>query len=43
MATKIDVSDLARIELPDADEHTTKLGELWRDQPVVLVWLRHYG
>lgn len=34
---------LADIELPDHDGHAVRLGDLWRDQPAVLVWLRHYG
>jgi hypothetical protein len=34
---------LADITLPDQDGHETRLGDLWRDRPAVLVWLRHYG
>lgn len=34
---------LADITLPDQDGHQTRLGDLWRDRPAVLVWLRHYG
>lgn len=34
---------LADITLPDQDGHATRLGDLWRDRPAVLVWLRHYG
>jgi hypothetical protein len=34
---------LADIVLPDHDGNEVRLGELWRDRPVVLVWLRHYG
>ena len=34
---------IADIRLPDAHGNETRIGDLWRDQPVVLVWLRHYG
>ena len=31
------------IRLPSADKEEVRLGDLWQDQPLVLVWLRHYG
>ncbi len=34
---------LEDIVLVDSEEHEVRLGDLWRDRPVVLVWLRHYG
>lgn len=34
---------LAGIELLDADEVRVRLGALWRDRPVVLVFIRHFG
>src|ERR1700730_4287466 len=34
---------LADIVLPDHEGHDTRLGDLWREGPVALVWLRHYG
>jgi hypothetical protein len=34
---------LADIVLPDQDGDEVRLGGLWRDGPVALVWLRHYG
>lgn len=34
---------LAEMVLPDQDGHEVRLGDLWREQPAVLVWLRHYG
>jgi hypothetical protein len=34
---------LADIVLPDQDGNEVRLGDLWRDGPVALVWLRHYG
>jgi hypothetical protein len=34
---------LADIVLPDQDGERVRLGDLWKDGPVALVWLRHYG
>jgi hypothetical protein len=34
---------ISEIVLPDTHDQPTRLGDLWQDQPVVLVWLRHYG
>jgi hypothetical protein len=34
---------LAAIELSDWRGQITPLGELWRERPVVLVFLRHFG
>ena len=34
---------LADITLPDHDGEPVRLGDLWADGPVALVWLRHYG
>jgi hypothetical protein len=34
---------LADIVLPDQDGNDVRLGDLWRDGPVTLVWIRHYG
>jgi peroxiredoxin len=34
---------LADIELPDHDGNSVRLGDLWQEEPVVLVWVRHYG
>jgi hypothetical protein len=31
------------IVLLDHQDREVRLGDLWREQPVVLVWLRHYG
>jgi len=36
-------SRLSPIVLPDADGHEIRLGSLWLNQPVVLVFFRHYG
>lgn len=34
---------LADIVLLDHDGDEVRLGELWSERPVALVWLRHYG
>lgn len=34
--------DLAEIRLREADGGEVRLGDLWRDETAVLVWLRHY-
>ncbi len=34
---------LADITLPDQDGRGVRVGDLWRERPVALVWLRHYG
>ena len=35
--------DLADMVLKDHQGEEVRLGDLWRDQPAVLVFLRHYG
>lgn len=40
------MTTLAAIEdvvLPDSQGQPKRIGDLWKEQPVVLVWLRHYG
>lgn len=38
------VSDaLTRAEVLDTDGKPHLLGELWRERPVVLLWVRHFG
>jgi hypothetical protein len=34
---------LAALVVHDLDGSDVRLGDLWADRPVVLVWLRHYG
>jgi hypothetical protein len=34
---------LADIVLLDHDGKEVRLGDLWGERPVALVWLRHYG
>jgi hypothetical protein len=33
----------ADITLLDHDGEPVRLGDLWSERPVALVWLRHYG
>ena len=35
--------DLADVVLEDHRGEEVRLGDLWSEGPVVLVWLRHYG
>jgi len=35
--------ELADVVLQDHTGAEVRLGDLWRDQPAVLVFLRHYG
>jgi hypothetical protein len=39
----VDLTTLAATTLPDPDGRPFRLGDLWRDQAVVLVFLRHFG
>ncbi len=39
----MDVARLAAIELASHDGRRVRLGELWSERPVVLVFLRHFG
>jgi hypothetical protein len=34
---------LEDLTLPDHEGIPVRLGDLWRERPVALVWLRHYG
>lgn len=38
-----DVKQLAAIELIDPNENRQRLGDLWAERPVVLLFLRHFG
>lgn len=31
------------VVLPDSDGNDVRLGDLWADDTVLVVWLRHYG
>ena len=37
------VKAIEDVVLPDSYGREQRVGDLWKDQPVVLVWLRHYG
>ena len=39
----MDIDTLADLELPDAAGAAHRLGDLWADRPIVLVFLRHFG
>jgi hypothetical protein len=39
----MDLTALSNVSLPAADGTTVRLGDTWHDQPVVLVFLRHFG
>jgi len=34
---------LENINVLDLDGHAVRLGDLWRDQTVVLAFIRHFG
>ena len=38
-----DMSAIEDIKLPDPDGDLVRLGDLWSDHRVLVVWLRHYG
>jgi len=35
--------ELADLIVKDTEARDVRLGDLWRDRPAVLVFLRHYG
>jgi peroxiredoxin len=39
----MDVARLSSISLPDQNGTMHRLGDLWADQPVIVVFLRHFG
>lgn len=38
-----DLKTIEDLELPDSHGAPTRLGDLWAQQPTIVVWLRHYG
>jgi hypothetical protein len=38
-----DVRSIEDLRLPDSFGEEKRVGDLWKDQPTILVWLRHYG
>jgi len=41
--TGVDIGRLQEVTLSDADGVRHRLGDLWADRPVILVFLRHFG
>lgn len=39
----MNMDSIASVTLPDADGDEVRLGDLWADHKVLIVWLRHYG
>jgi hypothetical protein len=39
----VDGGALARLTVLDTDERPVALGDLWREEPAVVAWLRHFG
>jgi len=39
----MDMTALADVSLDDSSGMTHRVGDLWKEQPVVLVFLRHFG
>jgi hypothetical protein len=39
----MDANELAQVTVKDVEGRDVRLGDLWRDKPAVLVFLRHYG
>lgn len=38
-----DAGELAEVSVLDLEGEEVRLGDLWREQPAVLAFLRHYG
>ena len=38
-----DAAELGAVKVRDLEGREVRLGDLWEDQPAVLVFLRHYG
>lgn len=36
------MEDFEDIRLPDSHRQQVRLGDLWANNPAVLIWLRHY-
>jgi hypothetical protein len=39
----MDIAALEDVRLPDAAGEVHRLGDLWAEKPVILVFLRHFG
>ncbi len=38
-----DLKTIEDVRLPDHAGVEYRIGDLWREQPLVVAWLRHYG
>jgi hypothetical protein len=38
-----DSDALGALEVRDGDGRPQRLGDLWRERPVLLLWVRHFG
>lgn len=43
MANPLDAASLAEVTVLDRQGQVQRLGDFWRERPVVLVFVRHYG
>jgi len=39
----MDAAGLAAARVLDVDGREVRLGDIWSEQPAVVVWLRHFG
>jgi hypothetical protein len=39
----VTAATLDDIALPDSEGNEVSLSDLWAENPVVFIWLRHYG
>ncbi len=39
----MDIEALEAVELTGTDERTHRLGDIWAERPVIVVFLRHFG
>jgi hypothetical protein len=43
MSDEVNVQELGKLEVLDPQSDPTELASLWREQPAVLVFVRHFG
>jgi hypothetical protein len=39
----MDLATLGGLPLQDPESHEVRLADLWRDRPLVLLFVRHFG
>jgi hypothetical protein len=39
----MDLRSLEAVSLPDPDGNPHRLGDLWAEKPIIVVFLRHFG